>query len=152
MEVGVTGHNFESWPPKDHSCHVYFKLTYWFQRRRLLIIFSIGSYVKIKLSHGGHLEFCGKCHLSNEYETIMENVTWHKWIWNHYGKCHMTQMDIKPVENVTWHKWIWNHSGKCHMTNEYETIMENVTWHKWIWNHYGECHMTQMDMKPFWWC
>jgi hypothetical protein len=51
-EVGVTGHNFESWPPKDHSCHVCFKLTYWFQRRRLLNIFYIGSYVKIKSSHG----------------------------------------------------------------------------------------------------
>jgi hypothetical protein len=56
MEVGVTGHNFESWPPKDHSCHVYFKLTYWFHQRELNI-FSIGSYVKTKLSHGGHLEF-----------------------------------------------------------------------------------------------
>ena len=58
MEVGVTRHNFESWPPtcKNHSCHVCFKLTYWFQRRRLLNIFSIGSYVKIKSSHGGHLE------------------------------------------------------------------------------------------------
>ena len=54
---GVTGHNFESWPPKDHSSHVCFKLTYWFQRRRLLNIFSIGSNVKIKSSHGGHLEF-----------------------------------------------------------------------------------------------
>jgi hypothetical protein len=29
MEVGVTGHNFESWPPKDHSCHVCFKLTHY---------------------------------------------------------------------------------------------------------------------------
>ena len=57
MEVGVTGHNFESWPPKDHSSHICFKLTYWFQRRRLLNIFSIESYVKIKSSHGGHLEF-----------------------------------------------------------------------------------------------
>jgi hypothetical protein len=47
----------ESWPPKDHSCHVYFKLTYWFHQRRLLNIFSIGSYVKTKSSHGGHLEF-----------------------------------------------------------------------------------------------
>ena len=54
---GVTGHNFESWPPKDHSCHVCFKLTYLFQRRRLLKHFSIGTYVKIKSSHGGHLEF-----------------------------------------------------------------------------------------------
>jgi hypothetical protein len=39
IELWVTGHNFESWPPKDHSCHVCFKLTYWFQRRRLLSIF-----------------------------------------------------------------------------------------------------------------
>ena len=35
---------------------VCFKLTYWFQRR-LLNIFPIGSYAKIKLGHGGHLEF-----------------------------------------------------------------------------------------------
>jgi hypothetical protein len=42
---------------KSHSCHVCFKLTYWFQSRRLLNFFSIGSYVKIKSSHGGHLEF-----------------------------------------------------------------------------------------------
>jgi hypothetical protein len=56
MEVGVTGHHFESWPPKDHSCHVCCKLTYWFQRR-LLNIFSIGSFDKTKSSHGGHLEF-----------------------------------------------------------------------------------------------
>jgi hypothetical protein len=42
------------------ASHVCFKLTYWFQRRRLLNIFSIGSYVKIKSSHGGHLEFPSK--------------------------------------------------------------------------------------------
>ena len=41
----------------DHSCHVCFKLTYWFQRRRLLKKISIGSNVKTKSSHGGHLEF-----------------------------------------------------------------------------------------------
>ena len=57
MEVGVTGHNFKSWPSKDHSCHVCCKFSYWFQRRRHLNIFSIGSYVKTKSSHGGHLEF-----------------------------------------------------------------------------------------------
>jgi hypothetical protein len=57
MEIGVTGQNFESWPPKDHSCHVCFKLTYWFHQRRLLNIFSIGSYVKTNSSYGGHLEF-----------------------------------------------------------------------------------------------
>jgi hypothetical protein len=39
----------------DH--HVCFKLNYWFQMRSLLNIFSIGSYVKTKSSHGGHLEF-----------------------------------------------------------------------------------------------
>jgi hypothetical protein len=60
MEVGVTGHNFESWPPKDHSCHVCFILTYWFQRRRLLNIFSIASYVKIKSS----LNF--RCQIENQ--------------------------------------------------------------------------------------
>ena len=46
MEVRVTGHNFENLPLKDHPCHVCFKLAYWFQRRRFLNIFPIGSYVK----------------------------------------------------------------------------------------------------------
>jgi hypothetical protein len=46
MEVVVTGHNFESILPKDHPCHVYFKLADWFQKRRLLNNFPIGSYVK----------------------------------------------------------------------------------------------------------
>ena len=67
MEVGVTGHNFESWPPKDHSCHVY-----WFQRRRLLNIFSIGSYVKIKSSHGGHLEFP----ISKRFTSLVQTTQW----------------------------------------------------------------------------
>ena len=42
---GVTGHNFESILPKDHPCHVCFKLADWFQKRRLLNNFPIGSYV-----------------------------------------------------------------------------------------------------------
>jgi hypothetical protein len=57
MEVVVTGHNFESILPKNNPCHVCFKLAdwteifftilaYWFQRRRLNKIISIGSYVK----------------------------------------------------------------------------------------------------------
>jgi hypothetical protein len=46
----------ETTKPID-SCYVCFKLTYWFQRRRLLNFFSIGSNVKTKSSHGGHLEF-----------------------------------------------------------------------------------------------
>jgi hypothetical protein len=45
--------HLESWPPKDHSWHVCFKLTYWFQRKRLLNIFSI---VKTKSSHDGLLD------------------------------------------------------------------------------------------------
>ena len=55
MEVRVTGHNFENWPLKDHPCHVCFKLAYWFQRRRFLNIFPIGSYVKTMSTDGGHL-------------------------------------------------------------------------------------------------
>jgi hypothetical protein len=37
------------------SCHVCFKLAYWFQRRRFLNIFPIGSYVKTMSTDGGHL-------------------------------------------------------------------------------------------------
>ena len=55
MEVRVTGHNFKNWPHKDHSCHVCFTLAYWFQRRRFLNIFPIGSYVKTMSADGGHL-------------------------------------------------------------------------------------------------
>ena len=54
MEVVVTGHNFESILPKDHSCHVCFKLADWFQRRRLSNNFPIGSYVKTMSADGGH--------------------------------------------------------------------------------------------------
>jgi hypothetical protein len=54
MEVVVTGHNFESILPKDHPCHACFKLAYWFQRRRLLNNFPIGSYVKTMSADGGH--------------------------------------------------------------------------------------------------
>ena len=55
MEVVVNGHNFESILPKDHPCHVCFKLADWFQRRIFLNIFPIGSYVKIMSAKGGHL-------------------------------------------------------------------------------------------------
>jgi hypothetical protein len=57
MEVVVTGHNFERILPKDHSCHVCFKLADWFQKRRLLNNFPIGSYVKTMSADGGHLEW-----------------------------------------------------------------------------------------------
>ena len=56
MEVVVTGHNFESILPKDHPCHVCFKLPDWFQRRRLLNSFPIESYVKTMSADGGHFE------------------------------------------------------------------------------------------------
>jgi hypothetical protein len=55
MEVWVTGYNIESGPFKDHSCHVCFKLAYWFQRKKNLNIFPIGSYVKTMSADGGHL-------------------------------------------------------------------------------------------------
>jgi hypothetical protein len=55
MEVRVTGHNSENWLFKDHPCHVCFKLAYWFQRRKFLNIFPIGSYVKTISADGGHL-------------------------------------------------------------------------------------------------
>jgi hypothetical protein len=56
MEVVITGHNFESILPKDHACHVCFKLADWCQRRRLLNNFPIGSYVKTISADGGHFE------------------------------------------------------------------------------------------------
>jgi hypothetical protein len=56
MEVVVTGHNFESILPKDHPCHVCFKLADWFQKRRLLNNFRIGSYVKTMSTDGGPFE------------------------------------------------------------------------------------------------
>ena len=49
MEVVVTGHNFESILPKNHPCHVCFKLADWFQRRRLLNNFPKGPMLKLCL-------------------------------------------------------------------------------------------------------
>jgi hypothetical protein len=37
------------------QCHVCFKLAYWFQRKKNLNIFPIGSYVKTISADGGHL-------------------------------------------------------------------------------------------------
>ena len=47
----VTGHNFESILPKDHPCHVCFKLADWFQRRNLLNNFPIDPTMS---TDGGH--------------------------------------------------------------------------------------------------
>ena len=46
---GGHGHRtkFESILPKDHPCHVCFKLANWFQRRRLLNNFPIGPMLKL---------------------------------------------------------------------------------------------------------
>jgi hypothetical protein len=55
MEVMVTGHNFESILPKDQPSHVCIKLANWFQSRRFLNNFPIGSYVKTMSTEGGHL-------------------------------------------------------------------------------------------------
>jgi hypothetical protein len=54
--VDHTGHNFESILPKDHPCHVCFKLADSLQKRRLLNNFPIGSYVKTMSADGGHFE------------------------------------------------------------------------------------------------
>ena len=35
LEVGITGHNFERRPSKDHSTKVWLQLVQWFLRRRL---------------------------------------------------------------------------------------------------------------------
>jgi hypothetical protein len=53
----VTGRNFESILPKEHSRHVCFKLDDWFQKRRLLNNFPIGSYVITMSADGGHLRW-----------------------------------------------------------------------------------------------
>ena len=52
MEVWVTGHNFESWPFKDHSCYVCCKLAYF---QRIFFNFPIGSYVESMSADGGDL-------------------------------------------------------------------------------------------------
>jgi hypothetical protein len=46
---GGRGHRtqFESILPKDHPCHVCFKLADWFQRRRLLNNFPIDPMLKL---------------------------------------------------------------------------------------------------------
>jgi hypothetical protein len=67
MEVVVIGHNFESILPKDHPCHVCFKLDDWFQKRRLLNNFPIGSYVKTMFADGSHFEL-----RSGSLNTILE--------------------------------------------------------------------------------
>ena len=45
--MAADGHNFEREPPKDHFSKILFFLSKWFQTRRFLWEFPIGSYVKL---------------------------------------------------------------------------------------------------------
>jgi hypothetical protein len=47
-EGGTTKHNFGRGPPNDYFIKVWLQLSNWFQTRRLLCEFPIGSYVKLK--------------------------------------------------------------------------------------------------------
>ena len=47
LEVGITGHNFERGPSKDHCTKVVLQLAQWFLRRRFSCEFPIGSYLKL---------------------------------------------------------------------------------------------------------
>ena len=49
--------NFYRKPSKDTSYQVSIHLAYWFQRRRFLNIFPIGSYVKTLSADGSHLRW-----------------------------------------------------------------------------------------------
>jgi hypothetical protein len=46
LEIGITGHNFERGPSKDHSTKVWLQLAKWFLRR--------------KFGCGGHLGRCSE--------------------------------------------------------------------------------------------
>ena len=50
LEVGTAGHNFERWPPRDHSIKVWFQYAKQFQLKRNISEFPIGSYVKLNLA------------------------------------------------------------------------------------------------------
>jgi hypothetical protein len=69
MEVVVIGHNFESILPKDHPCRVCFRLADWFQRKRLLNNFPIGSYMYVKTMLAGGSHFGPR---SGSLNTILE--------------------------------------------------------------------------------
>ena len=48
-EGGTTRHNFGRGPSNDYLIKVWFQLSNWFQTRRCLCEFPIGSYVKLSL-------------------------------------------------------------------------------------------------------
>jgi hypothetical protein len=55
MEGGAVGHNFGRGPSNDYFIKVWFQLSNWFQTRRFLCEFPIGSYVKLSLAVGAKL-------------------------------------------------------------------------------------------------
>jgi hypothetical protein len=54
-EVGTTRHNFGKGPFNDYLIKVWFQLSNWFQTRRFLCEFPIGSYVKLSSAVGAIL-------------------------------------------------------------------------------------------------
>ena len=135
MEVWVTGYNFESWPPKDHSCHVCFKLTYWFQRRRLLNFFSIESYVKTKSSHGGHLEFpIGKWFTSlvQDHPMIIPAKSQFNWLGGFW------QEDFQgrgrgPSNEHLWQVWLKSVQRFQRRRVKCEKLTDDYPWQKLTW-------------------
>jgi hypothetical protein len=78
----VTRHNFENWPLKDHPCHVCFKLAYWFQRRRFLNIFPIGSYVKTMFAWPRPPS---KMAAMSRHSFNIDHIYYFSYIYNHYN-------------------------------------------------------------------
>ena len=104
MVVVVTGHNFESLLPKDHPCHVCFKLTGF---RGLVNIFSMGSYVRTKSNHGGHLEFpIGKRFTSLVQDRPIQLACWFRTRW--YLKFQPMRTHYRPWQPY----WISNQHQK----------------------------------------
>ena len=54
-EGGTTRHNFGRGPSNDYFIKVWFQLSSWFQTRKLLCEFPIGSYVKLSSAVGAIL-------------------------------------------------------------------------------------------------
>jgi hypothetical protein len=54
-EGGITRHNFGREPSNDYFIKVLFQLSNWFQTRRFLCEFPIGSYVKLSSAVGAIL-------------------------------------------------------------------------------------------------
>jgi hypothetical protein len=54
-ESGTTRHNFGRGPCNEYFIKVWFQLSNWFQKRRFLCEFPIGSYVKLSLAVGAIL-------------------------------------------------------------------------------------------------